>query len=156
MIYDTRENLLSYKGISALLDSSLKYLSAERFSGLAEGTYPLCGTDSFVIVQARETVPRSMARWESHGRYIDIQYLIAGRELIGFRSTAGMTVSEPYDAERDITFYKDDGGGFFTPMEPGRFVVCFPHDAHMPLVCVDGPKPVKKVVMKIKMYESNP
>lgn len=156
MIYDDRSHLALYRGISARLDLALNYLVKTDFTGLSAGKYAVDGDAVFALVQESRTAERSDCRWESHARYIDIQYLISGRELIGFRSTVGMTVAEPYDAERDIAFYKDDGGGFFTPMEPGGFVVCFPQDAHMPLVCADGPEPIRKVVMKIKISEPNP
>ena len=33
------------------------------------------------------------------------------------------------------------------------FAILFPQDGHMPLLCVDKPKPVKKVVVKVKIEE---
>jgi len=155
MICDVRRHLDLYRGLSPQLDLALDYLEKTDFTALSAGKYAVDGDKVFALVQEPRTAERSECRWESHGYYIDIQYLIAGREQIGFQSTHALAVAEPYDAGRDIAFYKDNGKGFFTPLEPGGFVVCFPHDAHMPLVCADAPEPIKKVVMKIKMTEPN-
>ncbi len=155
MIWDDRIHLALYRGLSPQLDLALDYLEKTDFTALSAGKYTVDGDKVFALVQEPRTAERGECRWESHEKYIDIQYLISGREQIGFQSTGALAVAEPYDAGRDIAFYTDNGKGFFVPLEPGSFVVCFPHDAHMPLVCADTSEPIKKVVMKIKMSEPN-
>jgi biofilm protein TabA len=54
---------------------------------------------------------------------------------------------QPYDEEKDILFGK--GTGEFVALRPGRFIVLFPQDAHMPGVSVSAPAPVRKAVVKI-------
>jgi YhcH/YjgK/YiaL family protein len=115
------------------------------------GKYPVQGDDVFVLVQTPETRQLAEARWEAHRDYIDIQYLLCGSEKIGFQSINGLKDSEPYDAQKDIVFYQNNGKGFFVELEPDTFVVCFPQDAHMPLVCAQQPQPIKKLVVKVKI-----
>lgn len=155
MIYDHRSNLPSYRGLSPLFDLALRYLEKTDLTALEPGKYPIDGDSVFVLIQSPCTRSRTESRWESHRRYIDIQYLISGKEQIGFQNTGLLTVEEPYDTDQDIAFYRDNGQGFFVPMAPESFVVCFPQDAHMPLVCADAPEPIKKAVIKIKTPERN-
>jgi biofilm protein TabA len=150
MIYDTKENLQSYKGINKNLDLALDYLTKTDLSGMNAGRYEIDGEHVFALVQTPETHPQAQCRWEAHKKYIDIQYLIDGQEIIGFQKTEGMAVSEPYDAEKDIVFFEENGKGFFPRLVSGRFVVCFPTDAHKPLICADEPQPVKKVILKVE------
>lgn len=151
MIYDCKENLTQYKGISENLDRAIEYLLQTDFSGMDAGRYPICGDEVFVMVQTPATVERTNARWESHKNYIDIQFLIEGIEHICFQNTSALEVSQPYDPQKDVAFYRDNGEGFFVGLVPDSFVVCFPTDAHMALVCGDKPQPIKKAVLKVKI-----
>ena len=151
MIYDTKENLSQYKGISKNLDCAIEYLLHTDFTDMSSGKYPVQGDDVFGLVQAPDTREKSAALWESHQSYIDIQYLLCGAEKIGFQNIGSLTDSEPYDAQKDIVFYQNNGKGFFVELEPDTFVVCFPQDAHMPLVCAAQPQSIKKLVVKVKI-----
>lgn len=151
MIFDNRSNLSMYRGYSPLFDLALEYVKNTDLKALEPGKYPIQGDSVFALIQAPETAKREERLWESHQRYIDIQYLITGHEWIGFQNTDFLTVKEPYSTERDIAFYHDNGKGFFVPMVPESFVVCFPQDAHMPLVCEKTPEPIKKAVIKIQI-----
>jgi biofilm protein TabA len=53
----------------------------------------------------------------------------------------------PYDEGKD--FLKLSGDGGFCRMTGGMFMVLYPQDAHMPGIAIDGPVPVKKIVMKV-------
>lgn len=150
MIYDLKENLQQYKGISKNLDCAIRYLLDTDFTDMNTGKYSVQGDDVFALVQAPDTRDRAAALWESHQNYIDIQYLLCGEEKIGFQNTGLLTVSQPYDAQKDIAFYQDNGQGFFVNLVPNTFVICFPADAHMPLVCAPQPQQIKKVVVKVK------
>lgn len=55
------------------------------------------------------------------------------------------SVSEAYNPERDIGFFKDQPESWLYLPE-GRFSIFFPEDAHAPLA---GSGPVHKVVMKV-------
>lgn len=151
MIYDKKENLMQYKGISKNLDRALDYLAQTDLTNVEAGRYEVDGLHVFALVQAPESKPKEEARWEAHRDYIDIQYLIDGEETIGFQNIGTLTVSEPYSMEKDIVFFNENGEGFFPQLVPGSFVICFPEDAHMPLICTHEPKQVKKVVVKIEV-----
>jgi YhcH/YjgK/YiaL family protein len=57
----------------------------------------------------------------------------------------------PYDAERDVTFYKALVPDSSIVLSPGCFAVLYPEDVHRPQASVveDAPGKVTKVVVKV-------
>lgn len=151
MIYDVKKNLSQYRGLGEKLNCAIEYLLNTDFSKMGTGKYPVDDEKVFALVQMPETRPREQARWESHKNYIDIQYMLTQSEIIGFQNKDNLTEEVPYSVKNDITFYHDNGKGFFPILVPDSFVICFPWDAHMPLLCTDQPKKIKKVVMKVQI-----
>ncbi len=49
-------------------------------------------------------------RWEAHRRYIDIQFVISGRQIIGYCDISQLAPDKGYDAERDLEFLSDGDG----------------------------------------------
>ena len=90
----------------------------------------------------------SEARLESHRRFIDIHYLLAGKETMGWRAAGDCReIEHEYSAEKDIAFFTDEPSLWLT-MHPGTFVVFFPWDAHAPLVANGN---IHKVVLKVAL-----
>lgn len=149
MIYDLVKNAGRYHGISKNIDKALEFMRTRDLSTMKPDKYLIDGDNVFVIIQESQTMHRDQAFWGSHKNHIDLQYLIDGKESIGFQKTGLLSESAMYNAENDINFYEDDGKGFFVHLLPGHFVVCFPDDAHMPLV--GSGAYVKKAIFKIKI-----
>ena len=89
---------------SPSMDKALAFLRRPDLSVLPDGETELDGRRVFAIVQRYETVPSSAPRFEFHRKYIDIQYIASGGEVIGWAPAGRMSVSEPYDADKDICF----------------------------------------------------
>ena len=77
--------------------------------------------------------------------------MLSQSEIIGYQNTGSLAEEVPYSAENDIAFYHDKKKGFYPVLVPDSFVIYFPWDAHMPLICTDIPKKIKKVVMKVQV-----
>lgn len=109
------------------------------------------GDRLFAGVDCYETKSRTAAKLETHRKYMDIQVLLSGEEVIEIFPKQGLTVSTPYNPEKDAEFYQApaDAPAKIT-LRPGQFLVFFPDDAHMPcLMTGNSPEPVKKVVIKV-------
>jgi YhcH/YjgK/YiaL family protein len=119
---------------------------------LEEGKIVLEGTDLFAGIDFYETKSREKAKLETHQRYIDIQVLLSGTECLEIFPKDELTVSEPYDPDKDAEFYEVlDQSPAKVTLTPGQFVVFFPEDAHMPcLNAADTSQPVQKVVIKLR------
>lgn len=147
MIIDHIERAPLYNGIGARIRAALEYLAKTDFSGMKDGRHDIDGDKVFALVQRYETKPRNQGKWETHRRYIDVQYVASGAEVMGYAPAGGLTVIQPYSGERDCTFYT--GAGDFVTACAGTFIVFFPEDAHMPCLACETPVPVVKVVVKV-------
>ena len=97
-----------------------------------------------------ETKNPEDALFESHKKYIDLQYVILGEELIGLTNDQSIEVSQPYSEEKDIMFYNFDGGKMLQA-STGNYFIFFPEDIHRPSIKTSKKSKVKKLVMKIKV-----
>ncbi|MEN6521033.1 MAG: YhcH/YjgK/YiaL family protein [Armatimonadota bacterium] len=149
MIVDKLANAASYRALGPGIAAAFDYLKSQDFSKIPAGKYEIDGDKCFAMVQDYETVRRAEKRWESHRKYIDVQYIANGAEHIGYANLNTLKVVENYDEAKDITWL--EGCGDFITVSRGTFVILYPQDAHMPGVAIDGPEPVRKVVVKIAM-----
>lgn len=89
--------------------------------------------------------------YESHKKYIDVQYLIYGTEIMMIHPVNELkNIYEEYSFDRDITLY-DYRQGNVTVLCPGDAIVLFPDDAHRGAISLNYPLLVRKIVIKIPM-----
>jgi YhcH/YjgK/YiaL family protein len=151
MILDKLENSDFYNRISINLNKGFEYLKSTDLSTLKPGRHDIDGNDVFALVSEYNTKNHLECRPEAHQTYTDIQYIISGREAIGFVTLNNQVIVSEYDSEKDITFYSGDTSPLI--LEAGMFAVFFPQDVHCPCLQIDGPEKVKKVVVKVRKEE---
>ncbi len=139
------ENLSLINEISKVAYDFVVDFDANKYE---DGRYDL-SDGVYVNIQSYETKDRVNCLFEAHKKYIDIQYMIKGEELITISSVDELEESEPYDDEKDITFYSNCLRGKDYLIENGTFLIIKPYEAHMPCVAVNGNKNVRKMVIKI-------
>ena len=148
MIFDQLKNAPLYFPLGERIAKALQYLSQTDFTNVEPGTYEIDGENIFVIVQEYNTKPSSSAKWEAHKKYIDIQYMVSGKEKMGFTDSQKVIVLQEYRQGNDITIYKGEGN--FLIADEGHFAIFYPTDIHMPQLALNIPKEVKKVVVKVR------
>jgi YhcH/YjgK/YiaL family protein len=150
MIADIIKNRHLYAAISPRIKTALDYIAKTDFSKLEPGRIDLDGANLYVLVQAYDSLPMDQGKWECHQKYIDIQYIAEGTELIGFTNIANMKVATPYNPDKDVAFLS--GNGDYVKLSAGSYGIFFPEDAHQPKIApANKPGKVKKVVIKIKV-----
>ncbi len=147
MVFDRLENSSVYEALHPRLAAAFNYLRTTNLAQLEVGRHAIDGDDVFALVQEYQTKPDAEGFWESHRRYIDVQYVIAGSERMGYACQSTLTVRQPYDADRDLLIY--DGHGDFLTVAAGSFTIFMPPDAHMPCLAVGAASKVRKVVIKV-------
>jgi biofilm protein TabA len=149
MIFDRIENQSLYPFGSAW-KAAFDFLKTAG-PEMEDEKYLIQGDDLFAGVNSYQTKPRDIAKLETHRKYVDIQVLLSGEEIIEVFEKQGLTVSSPYNPEKDAEFYHVPAKPCATiTLKPGQFAVFFPEDAHMPSVMTgSSPQPVKKVVIKV-------
>ena len=149
MILDLLSNAALYASISPRLAEGFRFLRSTNLSALPIGRTEIAGSSLFALVQDYQTKPLDQGFWESHRRHVDIQYVVTGAERIGHSPIDSLTVTDPFNGEKDLI--KFAGTGDWLTVREGSFTVFFPQDGHMPGIQIDGarPTPVRKVVVKV-------
>ncbi|PKO15208.1 MAG: YhcH/YjgK/YiaL family protein [Chloroflexi bacterium HGW-Chloroflexi-10] len=148
MILDTLNNHTRYSGISHNLFAALKFLFETDLTSLPIGRTDIDGDNLFALVQEYDTKSAELGKWEAHRKYIDVQYILSGRERMGFANIYTMDLGD-YLPEKD--FQAMSGEGNTMDLSAGDFAIFFPEDGHKPCLCVTAPERVKKVVIKVKI-----
>ncbi len=116
---------------------------------ILEGTYKL-GRNIYVNVETYITKLRSEALFEVHKKFVDIHFIIEGREIITIADLKNMTTEKiPYNDGTDITFYANNLSGVDYIIGKDEWLIIKPGMAHMPCICVNAQSIVKKAVFKI-------
>ncbi|WP_413676590.1 YhcH/YjgK/YiaL family protein [Pantoea dispersa] len=136
-----------------IVDLAIRWIADTDFSQLEAGKYDLLPNNQmFCLVQEMETEPASDRRAESHFNYVDIQYLLEGRENIGVaRAHPQHLITEDLRSERDVVFYKDTIDESIISLAPGQFALFFPHDVHRPCCAAPDVQGIRKAVIKIHL-----
>lgn len=112
------------------------------------GETPIDGELILALVQNRTTRPKADGVWETHRKCIDVQFVVAGVEQMGWAKVDTLTVKKPCDADADYALF--DGPGDFLTVPAESFMIFFPKNGHIRGVAVNGqPSAVRKFVVKI-------
>ena len=146
MIAATLADSARYEALHPRFNEAFRFLQRRDLAELPDGRHEIVGTKLFAIVSREVGRGREASLLEHHRRYIDIQFVINGKDEIGWRPLQACTrVSQPYDEERDLGFFYDRPATW-VEIQSGSFAIFFPEDAHAPLAS-DGP--IQKVVLKV-------
>lgn len=116
----------------------------------AAGKYELDGERAFLILADDHTAPIEERRLEIHARYLDVQLLLSGEELMGYRPRrASQQPDDDRLATQDLALFNQLEGEQFLILRPGDFVIFWPGDAHRPLCAVTSPMPIRKAILKV-------
>lgn len=116
-----------------ILQKGLRFLKETDFSALSTGRHEIDGDNMFAIIQEYDPETRENRKAETHAKYIDIQYMIAGEEIMGYANlTAAAEVAENRLADKDALFYKELQDETDVKVGPEMYAVFFPWDIHRP------------------------
>ena len=149
MILDSFERFVCYTELNPLFRKVLEFFRRHDPATLADGRYEIDGQSVYMVLGENVLKNESEALLEAHDRYIDIQYVIRGRENFGWRDRSKcLAPRSEMDAERDILFF-DDRPSTFVGVTAGQFVIFFPYDAHAPLI---GEGCDRKCIVKVLVH----
>jgi YhcH/YjgK/YiaL family protein len=147
------EVLERYTGDDAV-SAGLRYLASLGGKPLATkpGAEPVRvevdGKNIFALHQSYTTKPVNEGRFEAHRRYIDLQYIASGTELIRIAPLPEGITTDPYDSETDLEFFHLKEGSDLL-LKPGMVAIIYPEDLHAPNLANGDPALVQKVVVKV-------
>jgi biofilm protein TabA len=132
-------------------DRAFAFLQNQDLNTIPKGKYSIDGENVFASVTIDSSKDFNKTNWESHRNYIDLQYVIYGKEKMGVCPISKATVIKEYNDKKDVANYIAEGKFYLAT--PGAFFIFFPSDVHRPNITPGGHKPVKKIVIKVKAAE---
>jgi biofilm protein TabA len=145
---DKEEFARQYQVNKMYWDKAFAFLKERDLQTLANGRYAIDSENVFAIVTENPTKDYDSTIWESHRNYIDLHYVISGREKIGVCPVTKLMVIKQYDPAKDLANYSGTGKLYYAA--PGTFFLFFPSDGHRPNITPGDKKTDKKIVVKIR------
>ena len=106
----------------------------------------------FYNVFEYQTSDDHTAPYESHLKYIDIQILVSGEELMQVDDVSHLHILESYNEEKDCILYHASVNNPGVVLRPGSVLILYPKDAHRSNMYL-RPSSVKKIVGKLLITE---
>jgi biofilm protein TabA len=148
MILESLSRAARCETLSPGMAAALRYLRSVDLNSLPDGKVEIDGPRLIANLARYQTKRPEQSVWESHRKYIDVQYVVSGVERIGYVPLENAPpVHSPYDDAKDVIFY-EPGSDSFT-LRAGQFAIFYPEDIHAPSLADGEPSPVLKVVMKV-------
>jgi biofilm protein TabA len=150
MILDVIENINKYACLIDNFHKVFKFIEDNNLQEFPEGKYEIDGDNIFVLIQDYTSRNEKENKWEAHKRYIDIQYILKGTEVIGYKNARSLNLTEDFFEEKDIAFYNEVEDWTKLKLEAGEFAIFFPREGHKPCCKSREIESIKKAVIKIK------
>ena len=114
------------------------------------GRYEVEGNELYYMVQSYKTKVPGEAQFEAHKKYIDIQVMLEGEEIIRFETPEKLAVTKEYDEDRDYQLFAMSREFDSVRLCKGDMTVIFPGEPHAPGIGTAAtPESVRKLVIKI-------
>ena len=146
-----KEFAVSYFKNKQRWEKAFKFLQSSDLSKLELKRFDIDGDNLFATVSEYLSKNEETTRFEAHRKYIDIQYVISGKEIMNIAPLS--TVKEvltPYDATKDIEFLTVEKIIKYSATST-NFFIFFPCDAHRPGLKDGVNANVRKIVIKVKV-----
>lgn len=141
---------------------AIAWLKSHDYTALPLGKTEIEGDDIYISQDAYPTKPADQVVLESHHKYVDIQLMVKGEELMGYADcTPDLPVlGEGYLPERDVVFYPVSVMPFWTQetsspqkilVKAGEFCIFAPEDVHASQIAVKESQMVRKIVVKCRV-----
>lgn len=142
MIIDRIENAFHYNALGDKIAQALEYIKTIDFTAIESGKHEIDGDNIFALISEYDTKDRSESKLEAHKKYIDVQFIVKGTELMGYAPLTNQKAATEYDDTNDYLFY--EGDATYTKVEKDMFAIFFPTDLHQPCIKVDQSVAVKQ------------
>ena len=123
----------------------------KRLSTMKTGAFEKVVLDekNFALEQVYNTKERKNCFFESHKKYIDVQFIVEGEKIIEVADVNDINIDADYDSELDLLKYKHASKASIIKLKKGDIAIFYPRDAHMPCVQSSNSQKVVKTVVKV-------
>jgi len=149
MILDHLSRAGRHAALHPRLAAGFAWLAGRDWHTVPDGRHEIDGERLFASVESGTTFEADLRRYESHRRYLDIQFAISGGERMGWWPLDLPVVEQ---AGPDLWFHRvPPGDGIMLPVPAGHIAIFLPGEAHKPCCHLgDCPAPFRKCVVKVE------
>ena len=156
-VRDFTEYLIQMQGDRQIVTDSIaqrcldaiSFLSNLKSEDLSLGKHIV--SDSFYYcIQEYETDDNIDKPYESHRKYIDIQMILSGEEMLQITDIEQLRLQVLYDEEKDRALYNPSNNWSGVVLRQGSIVVLYPKDGHRSISFNNRPCKVRKIVGKVQ------
>ena len=139
----------AFSFIQKLQDSNSDEYKTLTNTKIDECTKIVLDENCFVLFQSYITKNKVDCLYESHKKYIDIQYIFDGEEIMEVENVNNLEISKEYDENLDYAKYFQSNNASSLIIRKNELAIFYPNDVHMPCIKVDKNEKVIKAVFKI-------
>lgn len=138
-----------YSSINKNFAKAFEFLKNNNLKELSIGKHEIEGEKIFALVQEYTTQNEEEKKCESHEKYIDIQLIVEGQEVMGYVPVSCLNVEEDLRPEQDMIFYKETSKVSNIKFSNDDYAIFFPEDGHRPGCALGECSKVRKIVVKV-------
>ncbi|MGB8455742.1 MAG: YhcH/YjgK/YiaL family protein [Anaerocolumna sp.] len=152
MILDQIVNFERYKGVDTNIKKALEFIYSHKDDAdMPDGKYEIAADEVNAFVISKDTVDEITADMEIHKKFMDIHYMLKGKEKCCLVNPPEDIDEYSYDDTADITFFKSQRSNYVV-IDKGEFYAVWPFEPHKPLCNVNKESEfVKKIICKVKI-----
>lgn len=150
MIFATDKDFERCRTFSPALARALDFIAGKDWLRAAYGRYEIPGCGAYVNC-SRNTQREDNPVFEAHRRYIDLQYIVQGDEVIRWAHTDRLAETQAYSEADDYALFRGEAQAELR-LHAGDWAVFFPEDAHAPCIRLDS-ETCLKLVVKLPIEE---
>lgn len=149
MIAGSLETLNNYGTINPGFEAAFQLIRKSIANNEADGKYE-SEKGLYYLVLTYEARPVAEGEFETHRKYIDVQYIVEGIERMQWLPLCRKGEGKGYNPEKDVEFYTDVPDSTEIIAASGEFYIFMPDDVHKPSLRLENKAAkVKKIVVKV-------
>lgn len=137
--------------IARRVNEAVEYLMVLDVSKEDVGKKVVVNEKFFYSIQSYDTKPAEECKLESHRKYIDIQIMVVGEEIVEIVDVSKLFVKDDYDEEKDVMFWRVPKRMAKVTLRAGDCIVLYPENAHRGAVSIKETSHVLKIVGKVTL-----
>ena len=146
MIYSTLTESKHIESLHPKFKQLFDYVKEHDLLRQETGRITLDGDNLFINNVNPQMVSADEQVLEVHQRYLDVHIPLDKPETIGIKPLGICTdLKSEFNSEDDYALYSDKPTNYVT-LQPGEFLIVYPHDAHAPII---GEGKIRKLIAKV-------
>lgn len=135
--------------IERRIADALRYMQGLKISDTDIGNKIYVNENFFYSIQSYMTQTENNCTLESHRKYIEIQVMALGNEIMDLSDVTRLEIQEDYNEDNDTVLWKAPRRMARITLKEGDFVILYPENAHRGSVSLKESQRVVKIVGKV-------